>query len=203
MLAGNINSGSGRQYMKSFLASLMMLAAASLAGCATTPAATKNNVEELSLALQSMGPEVDPAEARRAAEIAYSYSAQLAEQYNVTTSPILHNTLVNTGVKERGVCVHYAEDMQARLNQENFRTLSMLRAIAEPKSDFRIDHSTAVIAAKGDDIYEGVVLDPWRYGGKLYWSATTEDPRYDWEPRMEVLRRKYARRMAKEAAAGS
>ncbi|UWQ62790.1 hypothetical protein K3723_00320 [Leisingera caerulea] len=189
--------------MKSFLASLMMLAAASLAGCATTPAATRNNVEELSVALQSMAPEVDPAEARRAAEIAYSYSAQLAEQYNVTTSPILHNTLVNTGVKERGVCVHYAEDMQARLNQENFRTLSMLRAIAEPKSDFRIDHSTAVIAAKGDDIYAGVVLDPWRYGGKLYWSATTEDPRYDWEPRMEVLRRKYARRMAKEAAAGS
>ena len=189
--------------MKSFLVSLMTLAAATLAGCASAPTASKNNVEELSLALQSMDPEVDPGEARRAAEIAYSYSAQLAEQYNVTTSPIIHNTLVNSGVKERGVCVHYAEDMQARLNQENFRTLSMLRAIAEPKSDFRIDHSTAVIAAKGGGIYEGIVLDPWRYGGKLYWSQTTADPRYDWEPRLEVLRRKQERRMAKEAAAAS
>ena len=66
---------------------------------------------------------MDPAEARRAAEIAYSHSARLAEQYDVTTSPIIHNTLVNSGVKERGICVHYAEDMQARLNQENFRTL--------------------------------------------------------------------------------
>ncbi|MCB4456138.1 hypothetical protein [Leisingera sp. McT4-56] len=189
--------------MKSFFASLMMLAAAALAGCTAAPTATRNDVEALSLALQSMGPEVDPGEARRAAEIAYSYSAQLAEQYDVTTSPIIHNTLVNSGVKDRGVCVHYAEDMEARLNQENFRTLSMLRAIAEPKSDFRIDHSTAVIAAKGGGIYEGIVLDPWRYGGKLYWSATTEDPRYDWEPRLKVLRRKYERRMAKEAAAGS
>lgn len=201
MLAGNGNQ-TGQITMKSLLAPLMMLAAAALAGCASAPSATRNNVEELALALQSMDPQVDPAEARRAAEIAYSYSTQLAEQYDVTTSPIIHNTLVNSGVKERGVCVHYAEDMQARLNQENFRTLSMLRAIAEPKSDFRIDHSTAVIAAKGDGIYEGIVLDPWRYGGKLYWSATTEDPRYDWEPRLKVLRRKYERKMAKEAAAG-
>ncbi|NSY38620.1 hypothetical protein [Leisingera sp. ANG59] len=189
--------------MKSLIAPLMILAAAALAGCASAPTATRSDVEELSLALQSMDPQVDPAEARRAAEIAYSYSAKLAEQYDVTTSPIIHNTLVNSGVKARGVCVHYAEDMQARLNQENFRTLTMLRAIAEPKSDFRIDHSTAVIAAKGDGIYEGIVLDPWRYGGKLYWSATTEDPRYDWEPRLKVLRRKYERRVAKEAAAGT
>ncbi|NVK14524.1 MAG: hypothetical protein HWE35_10115 [Rhodobacteraceae bacterium] len=188
--------------MKSLIAPLILLAAAALAGCASAPSATGNDVEELALALQSMDPQVDPAEARRAAEIAYSHSARLAEQYDVTTSPIIHNTLVNSGVKERGICVHYAEDMQARLNQENFRTLTMLRAIAEPKNEFRIDHSTAVIAAKGDGIYQGIVLDPWRYGGKLYWSATTEDPRYDWEPRMKVLRRKYERRVAKEAAAG-
>lgn len=188
--------------MKSLIAPLMMLAAAVLTGCASAPTATRTDVEALSLAIQSLDPQVDAGEARRAAEIAYSHSARLAEQYNVTTSPIIHNTLVNSGVKERGICVHYAEDMQARLNQENFQTLSMLRAIAEPKNEFRIDHSTAVIAAKGDGIYEGIVLDPWRYGGKLYWSETTEDPRYNWEPRLKVLRRKYERKMAKEAAAG-
>ncbi|MEW2911803.1 hypothetical protein [Leisingera sp. JC11] len=189
--------------MKSLVAPLMMLAAAALAACTAAPTATKNDVEALSLAIQSLDPQVDAGEARRAAELAYSHSARLAEQYNVTTSPIIHNTLVNSGVKERGICVHYAEDMEARLDQENFRTLTMLRAIAEPKNEFRIDHSTAVIAARGDGIYEGIVLDPWRYGGKLYWSATTDDPRYDWEPRLKVLRRKYERRMAKEAAAGT
>ncbi|MBY6139955.1 hypothetical protein KUV26_10950 [Leisingera daeponensis] len=189
--------------MKSLFATLLILTAVTLAGCSTNPTATKGDVEELSVALQSLDPQVDPDEARRAAELAYSYSAHLARQYNVTTSPIVHNTLVNSGIKERGICVHYAEDMQARLNQENFQTLTMLRAIAEPKNEFRIDHSTAVIAAKGNGIYEGIVLDPWRYGGKLFWSATTEDSRYNWEPQLKVLRRKYERRMAKEAAAGS
>ncbi|OED45992.1 hypothetical protein AB838_21360 [Rhodobacteraceae bacterium (ex Bugula neritina AB1)] len=187
--------------MKTLIAPLMILAAAMLAGCAATPTATKNDVEALSLAIRSLDPQVDAEEARRAAEIAYSHSARLAEQYNVTTSPIIHNTLVNSGVKDRGICVHYAEDMQARLNQENFQTLTMLRAIAEPKNEFRIDHSTAVIAATGDGIHDGIVLDPWRHGGKLYWSATIEDPRYNWEPRLKVLRRKYERRIAKEAAA--
>lgn len=185
--------------MKSLFASLMLLAAALLTGCATPPAGSDDQqVARLTHAIQSLGPDVDPAEASRAAAIAHSYSSQLAEEYNVTTSPIIHNTLVNSGVKERGICVHYAEDMQARLNREGFKTLTMLRAIAEPKSDFRIDHSTAVIAANGDDIYGGIVLDPWRYGGKLYWSATTEDPRYDWEPRLKVLRRKYLRKVAEE-----
>ena len=177
----------------------LMLAALTLAGCATAPTGSdEQEVARLTHAIQSLGPDVDPAEANRAAAIAHSYSSQLAEQYDVTTSPIIHNTLVNTGVKERGICVHYAEDMQARLNQEGFKTLTMLRAIAEPKNDFRIDHSTAVIAPAGNDIYGGIVLDPWRNGGKLYWSATTEDPRYDWEPRLRVLRRKYLRKVAEE-----
>jgi starvation-inducible outer membrane lipoprotein len=184
--------------IKSFFAPLMMLVM-TLAGCATAPAPDGNHeVTRLAHAIQSLDETVDPEEARRAAEIAYTHSSALARQYNVTTTPIIHNALVNTGAKERGICVHYAEDMQARLNQEGFRTLTMLRAIAEPRNEFRIDHSTAVIAPAGDDIYGGIVLDPWRYGGRLYWSETSKDPRYDWEPRLKVLRRKYLRKVAEE-----
>jgi len=91
------------------------------------------------------------------------------------------------------LCFHYATDMQARLEQEGFKTLEILRAIAEPTKAFHfIDHSTAVIAARGDGIYDGVVLDAWRYGGDLFWSPTVEDTRYGWEPRMQVLERKRA-----------
>lgn len=188
--------------MKSLFISLMILATAVLTGCAGAPTTGRDDVAALAQALEALSPEVDPAEAQRAAEIAYRHASQLAEDYDVTTSPILHNTMVNTGVKARGICVHYAEDMQARLNQERFQTLTMLRAIAEPRNGFRIDHSTAVIAPKGADIYGGIVLDPWRYGGKLFWSPTAEDTRYDWEPRMKVLRRKYERKLARQGAAG-
>lgn len=174
------------------------LAALAIGGCAAKPTVDRNGIGALAAQLRSLGPEVDPAEAERAARIAYEYSAQLAQEYEITDHPIIHNTKVNMGLRKRGLCVHWAEDMQKRLNQENFRTLTMHRAIAEPKNEFRIDHSTAVISRRGDSMYDGVVLDPWREGGRLFWSPTRADSRYDWRPQMEVLYEKYQRKQAQQ-----
>lgn len=129
--------------------------------------------------------------------IAYTYSLQLAEEYNVTDGPIIHNAKVNNGLRERGICVHWAEDIEKRLKAEDFKTLQVHRAISEG-SEFRIDHSTAIISLRGEGLEEGVVLDPWRYGGLLYWAPTLEDSRYFWEPQMEVLHRKYQRQLESE-----
>ncbi|APG48512.1 hypothetical protein [Phaeobacter porticola] len=182
--------------MKSIVVSLVLLMATVVGACAPSLGDGGEDVARLSHAIATLGPDIDPAEAQRAAQIAYRHATALATAYEVTTSPILHNTLVNSGVKERGLCFHYAEDMQTRLQSENFQSLSILRAIAEPRNGFRIEHSTAVVAPVGTDIYNGIVIDAWRHGGKLYWSATSQDPRYDWEPRMTVLRRKDALRTA-------
>ncbi|AUQ75895.1 hypothetical protein [Phaeobacter piscinae] len=181
--------------MKSTVVFLLLLATALIAGCAAPTGGEQDQVSQLRHAIEALSPDVDPAEAARAAQIAHSHATALAEEYQVTTSPILHNTLVNSGVRQRGLCYHYAEDMQARLQSEGFQSLTILRAIAEPRNSFRIEHSSAVIAPKGAGIYGGIVLDPWRYGGKLYWSATSDDPRYDWEPRLTVLRRRGATRV--------
>ncbi|UWR44834.1 hypothetical protein [Phaeobacter inhibens] len=181
--------------MKSIVVSLLLIATALVTGCTPHSGGKPDEVSQLRHAIETLSPDVDPAEAARAAQIAYSHATALAKEYQVITSPILHNTLVNSGVRQRGLCYHYAEDMQARLQREDFQSLTILRAIAEPRNSFRIEHSSAVIAPKGADIYGGIVLDPWRYGGNLYWSATSKDPRYDWEPRLTVLRRRGATRV--------
>lgn len=173
-----------------------------LSGCSQAPKTVDQaDIDRLARQLQSLSADVDRSEAERAAAIAYSYPLQLREEYNVTDGPIIHNTKVNNGLRERGLCVHWAEDMEKRLKAEGFRTLQIHRAIAEG-SEFRIDHSTAIISARGDAFDEGVVLDPWRYGGLLYWAPTREDPRYDWEPQLVVLERKYRARIAAEATSG-
>ena len=59
-------------------------------------------------------------------------------------------------------------------------------ARSKPKT-FRIGHSTLIISAKGDKYTSGIVLDPWRYGGKVFWSATKADPQYVWLLETEVL----------------
>ncbi len=157
-----------------------------LSACGPGPdMASRDQVADLAAGIRALGPEVDPEEAARAAEIAYSWSAHLAREYEIVDPPLIHNTKVNMGLKSRGLCWHWAEDMEKRLRQENFRTLEVQRAIATPEL-FGIDHSTALVSLPGGTIYDGMVLDPWRNGGRLFWSRTVADKRYNWRPQAEV-----------------
>ncbi|KUJ77044.1 hypothetical protein AVO45_10205 [Ruegeria marisrubri] len=179
-----------------------MMMAVLVSGCAgkpTQPVVDQRDVEALALELKNLGPDVDPAEAERAATIAFNYASQLAVEYDITDPPIVHNAKVNNGFRERGLCWHWAEDIERRLDQENFRTLTLHRAISDPDNPFRIDHSSVIIGRKGDTMFEGIVLDGWRNAGKLFWAPTLEDTRYHWRPRMEVLQNKERRLLEQRA----
>ena len=78
---------------------------------------------------------------------------------------------------------------------KGFETLVIHRGIANSEAVFRIEHSTAIIAQVGDDMYDGIVLDPWRFGGVLFWGHTDEDPDYVWDPQQDVLAKRRAERL--------
>ncbi len=171
------------------------LALVVLTGCGAPPPPPQDgDITRLAAAIRALGPEVDPNEASRAARISYEYSHQLALDYEITDPPIVHNTKVNLGLKPRGLCWHWARDMEDRLKQENFQTLDLHRAVANAENAFRLEHSTAIVSAKGDAFDQGVVLDPWRRGGRLTWVAVGEDRAYKWEPRNEVVARALERK---------
>ncbi|MFY0692270.1 MAG: hypothetical protein JXR14_10165 [Paracoccaceae bacterium] len=185
---------------RKFACLLSFLAVLVVSGCTTTtegePQVTRQDqIGQLAEGILALGPDVDPEEAARAARIAYEYTSQLAVEYQITDSAIIHNMKVNQGLRPRGLCWHWAEDMENRLKQENFQTLEMHRAIANARNPFRLEHSTAIVSRRGDSMHDGVVLDPWRYGGVLHWAPTLEDTRYTWRPRLEVLEEKRQRRM--------
>ncbi|WP_120500082.1 hypothetical protein [Roseovarius sp. EL26] len=197
------------------LFALLLLPLMVIAGCTATPPSTngpvtkqdtsgqvseqvaQDEVTKLTNAIMAMGPGIDPEEARSAASISYSYTAQLAREYEITDPPLVHNTKVNMGIKPRGLCWHWAEDMEKRLKQERFKTLQLHRAIANHDKAFRIEHSTAIISRRGDTMEQGIILDPWREGGTLFWSPLPKDTRYEWHPRAEVLA--YKRELAAAA----
>jgi len=173
-----------------------------LAACGTSygpegpPMATQSEIAELERGILALGPEVDPEEARRAAEIVYRHTHRLALEYEITDPPLVHNTKVNMGLKPRGLCWHWAEDMENRLEAENFVTLEIHRAIANADNRFRIDHSTAIVSRRGDAFDEGLVIDPWRKGGVLFWSPLLEDDDYVWVEQSVVHARKRAEMLA-------
>ncbi len=164
---------------------------AALSACAVPPEKrsppTTLEIAALSNEITALGDVVDPDEARRAARVAYAHTRELAIQYEIVDPPLIHNTKVNMGIKPRGLCWHWAEDMEKRLALENFETLTLHRAIANADNDFRIDHSTVIIAARGDAWDDGIVLDPWRKGGTLFWDQVKDDTRYTWVDRDEVF----------------
>jgi hypothetical protein len=171
-----------------------------IAACtAAPPAPQTREIDALAHAITALGPDVSTTEATRAAEIAYRYPLELAAQYGITDPPLLHNTKVNMGLRPRGLCWHWAEDLEKRLAQENFQTLTLHRAIANFENPLRIEHSTVIVSAKGDDMFHGIVLDAWRKGGRLTWVPTLADDAYRWRPRGAVLSAKRARRTRRAA----
>jgi len=176
--------------LRGMLAGAMLL----LAACAAPPPPQPEEVSRLAAAIRGLGPEVDPEEADRAAKMAYRHTHDLALEYQITDPPIVHNTKVNMGLKPRGLCWHWARDMEDRLEAENFQTLDLHRAVANADNAFRLEHSTAIISARGYPYDAGIVLDPWRKGGRLTWAGVREDTAYDWQPRDEVVARKLERK---------
>ena len=182
---------------------LLPLLACLLQACASSNPATvelppfleQQRITDLQLAILALDDSIDRSEARRAATIAIEYPLQLAREYEVTDPPLVHNMKVNLGVKPRGLCVDWTADLLTRLREERFYSLDLHWGIANYENAFRLEHSTVIISARDQDMQQGLVLDPWRYSGRLFWAKTTEDPIYQWHPQAEIHAQKRQRKL--------
>ncbi len=158
------------------LASALALGLLLLAGCAST-GHRENGPADLAGKLRGLGPSVDRHEAALTAETACAYSLELARQYRVVRPALFHNVLVNIGVRQRGLCFQWADDLSAKLQTIHLRTLEIRRGVA--RLNTRREHSSVVLTAPGQPFEQGIVLDAWRRSGRLYWSDVQED-KYPW-----------------------
>jgi hypothetical protein len=137
-------------------------------------------VARLHADLKGLGQDTDSAEAGRVAEEAVTYSFRLAEEYRVAAPARWHNLLIQLGFKDRGLCFHWAEDLLKRLQALDLKTYQLHWGVAHPGSELR-EHNSVVITARDQPFEKGLVLDPWRNSGDLYWAAVRQD-RYPWVP---------------------
>ena len=137
------------------------------------------NVKRLEWELNSLGPAVDPIEARQVAETAIRESAILAEEYQLVRPAVAHNLLIVMGMKERGLCYQWAEDLMERLQALALKSFELHWAVAYPGSNLR-EHNCVVITVKGQPFFRGILFDPWRHSGNLYWTRVVKDT-YPWE----------------------
>lgn len=157
----------------SFIASALLLT-----GCVhVPPSVTPAQVKSLQAALLHLSPEVQEQDAAAVAALAYDYPRELAQQYRLVRPPLWHNLLINLRLKKRGLCYQWAEDLMTKLQSVEIRSLELHWGVARPGS-FR-EHNTVVITAPQQPFTSGIVLDPWRQSGTLFWGAVTNDI-YPW-----------------------
>ena len=142
-------------------------------------AAHREKMESLQIDLAALTHRSELPEARQVAETAVMYSIQLADRYRLVRPPILHNVLIRIGLKDRGLCYHWTEDLIKRLQSLELKNYQLHWGVAHRGSELR-EHNSVVITANGQAFDRGIVLDPWRNSGDLYWSAVETD-RYPWQ----------------------
>lgn len=156
-------------------------------GVSTTLPGYQERVVSLEQALTALGPDIDKREAELLAETAISYSLELAGEYRVLRPPIFHNLLVNLRFRERGLCIHWTEDLLKRLQGLALKSLELHWGLANHDVPLRLEHSSVIITARGQSFEEGLVLDPWRHSGELYWILVRDDS-YPWKPEQDIIR---------------
>lgn len=136
--------------------------------------------------LADLNQQADRRESRQVAETAVSYAGDLAAEYELVRPAVFHNILVRIGLKDRGLCYHWTEDLMKRLQSLELETYQLHWGVAYRGSELR-EHNSVVITARGQPFENGIVLDPWRDSGDLYWALIKEDtypwkelPRHEW-----------------------
>jgi len=138
-----------------------------------------DKVKQLEQELIGLSATIDKTEARILAETAVREAAVLAQEYQLVRPAVSHNLLVVFGVKDRGLCYHWTEDLMKRLDALDLKSVQLHWAVAYRGSELR-EHNCVVITGSGQPFLQGMVLDPWRNSGNLYWARVTKDS-YPWK----------------------
>jgi hypothetical protein len=140
--------------------------------------------------IAALSPAVRTDEGQRVADCAYATAEQLRRDYGVIGPPLFHNFLVNLGIRKRGLCFQWAEDLLAPLDALKLSTLEL--HWAEARAGSLREHNCVVVTAKSQPFKQGIVLDCWRHSGHLFWAPLISD-HYPWKENSDyaqIARRK-------------
>ena len=105
------------------------------------PQETFKKIDSLEHDLVALDSTTDPAEARKLAETGIVYSLYLADEYRLFGQPHIHNILVNIGLKERGLCFQWAEDLMKQFKTLDLKTFTLHEGVAHKGEKFREHNS--------------------------------------------------------------
>jgi len=168
------------KYLHNFL--LLPVAIFFLGCTSTAPDMSPNREEELSKLLRSLNSAIPFIEAETLAHEIFKKTDKLRKKFKPVSEPHFNNFLINVGVKERGLCYQWSDALYIHFLNKNYQHFEFHLLVAN-KGKYFYEHNVFVIVSKSKNVMEGVIIDPWREPGKLYFSKVNEDKKYEWRHR--------------------
>lgn len=151
-----------------------------LCGCSVTaPAVTQTKTERLTVLLSSLDTSISKQEANRLAVDILQETKRLTQAFELTSPPLFHNFLVNAGLRQKGLCYQWSDALYDYLSKRDYPSFSF-HLYGANIGEYFTEHNTLVVTKKGEAQEEGIVIDPWRNSGELYFSTIKEDTAYHW-----------------------
>ena len=163
-----------KYYFKLFILSFFLV------GCVVTaPSVSKTKIAELSHLFQSLESSIPQSEAMQLAKDIFHKTQKLTEEFELTSPPVFHNFLVNVGVREKGLCYHWSDALYDYLSRKQYAFFEF-HLVGANIGEYFYEHNALVVVAKGGTVEEGIIIDPWRDSGELYFSKVKDDSGYQW-----------------------
>src|SRR5438034_4519039 len=143
------------------------------------PKNDSTKAEALANQLAALSPRVNREEAKLMAECAYATVSKLRREYRMFATPIFNNFLIYHGLRKRGYCYQWSEDLLIALDRLKLTSLELHWGEANP-GNWR-ENNCIVVTAKGQPFNRGIMLECWRHLGQLYFGPIASD----WEPYVE------------------
>jgi hypothetical protein len=139
--------------------------------------------EKLADELASLSPKVNREEAKLLAQCAYATVSKLRRQYRMFGTPIFNNFLIYHGIRKRGYCYQWSEDLLITLDKLKLTTLELHWGEANP-GNWR-ENNCLVVTAKGQPFKRGIMLECWRHLGHLYFGPVVSAAANNFDPYVE------------------
>ena len=139
----------------------------------------ERSIKDLTKALVALAPDVDPAEAQSLSLTAHTKARSLKKEYRVVLNPEFTVFLYNIGMRKRGWCGHWAQDIGAELKELKLKTLVLHWGEAYPNTTS--ENNALVVTARNQPFQDGIIIDGWRRAGRLFWCPVLRDDEYEVE----------------------
>ncbi|HEY2567834.1 MAG TPA: hypothetical protein VGI25_00795 [Candidatus Udaeobacter sp.] len=150
--------------------------------------------EKLAGELASLSPRVNRDEAKLLADCAFVTVSKLRREYRMFGTPIFNNFLIYHGLRKRGYCYQWSEDLLLALDKLNLKSLEVRWGEHDPNT-WR-ENNCLVVTAKGQPFNRGIMLECWSHLGHLDFGPVASS----WE--LYVENSAYAHRV-RDRASGS